>query len=446
MIKRSLILPLLAGGVGAAVYFLAPPMTENEVSYVTAEATEGELQEVVTTSGSLQAVVTVEVGTQLSGRISELFVDFNDSVSKGQTIAKLDPQSFEARRAEASASLEMARAGVLIKEAELERSLAELDDAQANLAVLTARRDGALARYEAAVADSARKRNLGERRVITLEEQEIAELNDRIAAAALREAEAIVDAHRIKLSVARANVARQEADLVIGRANIPQKKAVLELAEVELQRTVILAPIDGVIIDRNVSEGQTVAASLEAPTLFTIAQDLTDMELHARVDETDIGLVKKGQLVEFAVDAYPDRVFSGEVTQVRLAPEIVQNVVTYTVVIKTRNDELLLLPGMTARIRILVMKSGPVLTVPIAALDFRPVGGAAGDDGSGSGPERVWVLRNDRQPKPVAVNTGMRDRTHAAVTSGALKSGDRVITSAFATRSDRRVFGIKIGF
>jgi len=446
MSKRGLGALLLLGLLGAAGYYFAAGGVEPNTSYVTAEVSEGRLREFVTASGSLQAVVTVEVGSELSGRISELLVDFNDAVAKGQIIAKLDPESYEARRAEASASLEIAKAGVAIKAAELERASAELDDAEANLAVLTARRDGALARYEAAVTEADRKESLGSRNLITREELETAELNRRIASAALREAEAILDAHRLKVSVARANMARQEADLLIGRAYVPQKQALLELAEVELERTEIKAPIDGVVIKRSVSEGQTVAASLEAPTLFTIAEDLSEMELHARVDETDIGAVKIGQPVEFSVDAYPDRVFTGEVIQVRLAPEIVQNVVTYTVVIRTRNDRLLLLPGMTARISIRVMESDPVLRVPVAALDFRPETLPGGDAQGAPDREQVWVLGDDQTPRRVEIATGLRDRTHAAVTAGALDVGDEVITNAFATRPDRRLFGIKIGF
>ncbi|MYM54092.1 efflux RND transporter periplasmic adaptor subunit [Thalassovita mangrovi] len=442
MRKRLFIALIFIGLAGAAVYYSDAASPETEPNYITADVTEGPLQEVVTATGSLQAVVTVEVGSELSGRIAQLLVDFNDVVTKGQPIARLDAKRFEARSSEARASLRIAKVGVEIKQAELDRSLAELEDAEANLAVLTARRDGALARQEALTAEAKRKADLGSRNLITLEETETAQMNARIAAAALREADAILTAHRLRIDVARANVDRQKADLQAGQALIPQKQALLELAEADLERTTILAPIDGVVIKRNVSEGQTVAASLETPTMFTIAEDLSEMELHARVDETDIGAVKIGQPVSFSVDAYPTRVFSGEVTQVRLAPEIVQNVVTYTVVIRTRNDQRLLLPGMTARLAIRVMETEPVVKVPIAALDFRPETAAPDDQDR----PRVWVMGADQKPRPVDIAVGQQNRTQIAVESDALAVGDKVITSAYTTKQPRRLFGIKLGF
>lgn len=436
---------LVVGLAGAAGYYFAAGKVESHTRYITAAVSEGKLREYVTASGSLQAVVTVEVGSELSGHISELLADFNDRVVKGQPIAKLDPKSYEARRAEARASLEIAKAGVAIKQAELERAQAGLEDTEANLAVLSARRDGALARYEAAVSEADRKESLAARKLITREELEAAQLNKRIASAALREAEAILAAHRLKVSVARADVARQKADLLIGRANVPQKQAQLEVANADLERTEIKAPIDGIVIKRNVSAGQTVAASLETPTLFTIAEDLSEMELHARVDETDIGSVRVAQPVEFSVDAYPDRVFSGKVSQIRLAPEIVQNVVTYTVVIRTHNSQMLLLPGMTARIRIHVMESQPVLRIPIAALDFRPQDLPGGNAPGSSDGEQVWVLGSDQSPRRIGVTTGLRDRSYAQVTAGNLSAGDKVITNAFAVDSARHLFGIRLG-
>lgn len=408
---------------------------------MTAPAAEGTLRETVTATGSVNAVVTVEVGSQLSGRIAELLVDYNDRVFRGQPVARLDPQTYEARRSEAKATLEMAHASVSVKEAELDRAHAELEDAKAQLVVLEARLDGATARYDAAQAELNRKRALGERNLVTAEELEVAELSLAVEAAALKEARAIVDAHSIKVEVARSNVTRQEADLVNAKANIPQREALLDLAEVELDRTLIRAPIDGVVIRRNVSEGQTVAASLEAPTLFTIAQDLTEMELHARIDETDIGQVKLGQPAEFAVDAFPDRAFRGTVKQIRKAPEVMQNVVTYTVVIATENADLLLLPGMTANIRLLVMESTPLLKVPRAAIDFTPRDALGQPDSP-----VVWVLDQGETPRPVEVETGPQDRTHVAITGGDLAPGDPVVTNEIEQAAERRFLGIRIGF
>jgi HlyD family secretion protein len=428
-------------GIGLVAYDELLQQPETKTTYMTAPAVEGTLRETVTATGSVNAVVTVEVGSQLSGRIAELLVDYNDNVSRHQPVARLDSQTYEARRSEAKAALEMARASVSVKEAELDRAIAEREDARAQLAVLAARFDGATARYNAARANLERKRSLSGRNLITTEELQDAELSLAIEAAALKEARAIVEAHSIKVRVASSNVTRQEADLVNAKANIPQREALLELAEVELDRTLIRAPIDGVVIRRNVSEGQTVAASLEAPTLFTIAQDLTEMELHARVDETDIGQVKLGQTAEFTVDAFPNRRFRGTVKQIRKAPEVMQNVVTYTVIIATQNEDLLLLPGMTANIQLLVMESAPLLKVPRAAIAFTPHDALQQPNGP-----TVWVLDSAGRPRPIEVETGLRNRTHIGVTSDALAPGDPVVTNEIEQQVERRFLGLRIGF
>jgi len=445
MSGRSALLALvLVGGAGVAIAMLRSEVPPPSATYMTSEATVAPLVDAVTATGTLHALVTVEVGSQLSGRINQLLVDFNDTVSKGEPVASLDRQSYEARLSEAKAALEMARASVRIKRAELQRARAELDDAEAQIAVLEARRDGAQARFGAAEADGARNRSLADRGIVPAEQLSDAEVQEAVEAAALREAEAGLAVGRIRIEAARTNVARQEADLQNGIANIPQREAILSLAEVELDRTIIRAPIDGVVIKRNVSEGQTVAASLEAPTLFTIAQDLADMELIARIDETDIGRIHAGQQASFTVDAYPGRTFVGEVVQIRKAPEIVQNVVTYPVVIRTGNADLALLPGMTAAIRIVVMETDPLLKVPAAALAFAPSDPPADAERAGAAGPTVWVLAGDRL-REVAVEAGARDRTHVAVTGGALDAGAQVVTGEIAAPARRRLFGFGLG-
>ena len=418
---------------------------ETKTTYMTSPVLEGTLSETVTATGALNAVVTVDVGSQLSGRIAELLVDFNDPVTRGQPVARLDPGTYQARSAEANAALEMARASVAVKEAELNRAQAELEDARANLEVLTARLDGAQAHFDAANAALERKRTLRTRNLITTEEFEEAELEHKIVAAELKEARAIGQAHAIKVKVAKADVSRQKADLVNAQANIPQKEALLNLAEIELDRTVIRSPINGIVIGRNVSQGQTVAASLEAPTLFTIAQDLVEMEIHARIDETDIGKVKLGQSAKFTVDAFPDRAFEGTVKLVRKAPELLQNVVTYTVIIGTENTEQLLLPGMTANIRLLVMESEPLVKVPRAAIEFSPDDMTAQSESHAQG-SVVWVLDGNGTPRPVEVETGKHDRTYAAILDGDLRPGEQVITNEIQQEAEQRFLGIRIGF
>ncbi len=435
-------------GVLVAIYVYLQTDPVIRLTYVTAAVAKGKLRDTVTATGAVNAVVTVEVGSQLSGQLSEILVDYNDTVKRGDVVARLDKQSYEARRAEAHASLEMAKSNVAIKVAELERATADLEDTKSNLAILQARRDGAAAKRDAAEANRSRLQTLSARGVISKGDIEAATAEAKFTASALREAEAVLDTHEIKVAAAAANDARQEADLANARANIPQKEALLNLADVELERTVIRSPIDGIVIKRNVSQGQTVAASLEAPTLFTIAQSLAEMELHASVDETDIGKIAVGQRAQFSVDAFPGVVFSGVTAQIRKAPEVVQNVVTYTVVIKTQNDQLLLLPGMTASIEILVMESEEVLKIPSAALSFRPsaVTLPAEDAAAGEATGLVWVRGPSAVPTPVKVVIGGSDRSATAVLSGDLKAGDEVITTEIASPPPRSFLGIRIGF
>lgn len=437
--SSRILLGIVVLGAAFVAYSALFRQPETSMTYMTAPVVEGRLSEMVSATGSINAVVTVEVGSQLSGRIAELLVDFNDNVTRGQPVARLDAQTYEARRSEAKAALEMARASVAVKQAELDRARAELADQRALLTVLEARLQGANARHNAAAADLQRKLSLSN--LVTAEQREDAELQLEIEAAALKEAQAVVEAHAIQVLVAETNVSRQESDLMNARANIPQREALLDLAQVELDRTLIRAPIDGIVIRRNVSEGQTVAASLEAPTLFTLAQDLSEMEVHARVDETDIGKVKVGQLAKFKVDAFPGRLFEGAVKQIRKAPEVIQNVVTYTVIIATENADELLFPGMTANIQLLVMESDPVLKIPRAALAFTPSGAEAAPDGA-----VVWRLDDQGNPKALPVQTGLFDRSHAAILDGDLAAGDEVITNQIEQRGERRFLGIRIGF
>lgn len=444
--RLALLALLFIAGGGAALAFLREGNDYAKVTYLTSEATVGPVIETITATGSLQALVTVEVGSQLSGRIEKLLVDFNDPVSKGQAVASIDRQSYEARLSEAKATLEMARASVNIKRAELNRARAELKDAEAQIAVLEARLDGAKARHAAALADLERNRSLAERRVVTFEELNGAEVQEAVDAAAFREAEATLAVGRFRVQAALSNVVRQEADLQNGIANIPQREALRSLAEVELERTTIRAPIDGIVIRRNVSEGQTVAASLEAPTLFTIAQDLREMELIARVDEADIGRIQIGQQARFTVDAYPDRTFQGEVVQVRKSPEVVQNVVTYPVVIRTANADLSLLPGMTASIGIVVMETDEVLRVPIAALAFIPSNPSPDAAHSRAAGPTLWLFDGESRIREIAVETGARNRTQVAVAGEDLFSGAQIVTGEVLSPQQRSLFGLRLGF
>jgi HlyD family secretion protein len=356
-------------------------------------------------------VVTVQVGSQLSGRIDELYVDFNDTVQQGQKLIRLDQKSFKAKVAEASATLTMAKTRVHVQQAVVGRAKAELRTAATGLK---------------------RKSDLRKKGTTSIQVLDEAQGRHDSAAAAMRKA---------------------EAELAHARAEVPQKQAILDITEVELERTVILAPIDGVVIKRDVDKGQTVAASLEAPTLFTIAQDLRQMEVHARIDEADIGRITIGQRAVFSVDAFPSRKFTGEVTQIRKAPEVVNNVVTYTVLIRTGNPDLLLLPGMTATIRIVTAETDLVLKVPSAALHFQPTNTrvlirdaeakVAGGEGLAA---TVWMLDGADRPTPVDIRVGLKDIGGAEFLSGGLSEGDAVVVGESASTSGRGFFGLRLGF
>lgn len=327
-VSGLVILALVAAG-GWWMFGRAAPGS-GEFNIETAQVERGEVRRIVTASGAVRALVTVEVGSQLSGQIAELAVDFNDRVEAGDLIARIDPQTFQTRVREAEASRAVALATV-----ELQRA--------------------SLARTEA----NARTSELEVQRMRTLFER------GNASRAALDNAEAAYEASQAELAVSRAQIANAEAVL-------QQREATLAGARIDLERTEIRAPIDGVVVDRAVDEGQTVAASLSAPTLFTIAQDLSQVQIDAQIDEADIGQIAEGQSVSFTVDAYPGRQLEARVEQIRLAPTTLQNVVTYTVVISAENPGQLLLPGMTANLDIVTGEREDALTVPNAALRFRP--------------------------------------------------------------------------
>ncbi|MGX6648056.1 efflux RND transporter periplasmic adaptor subunit [Maricaulaceae bacterium MS644] len=300
----------------------------------TSELVTRDLERIVASSGRIAPLVTVEVGSQLSGQILELNADFNDEVEAGGLLARLDPQSFETRVLEAEASAEVARAQVQVSEANVVRTRSELAAAE-------------------------RAFNRAE------------ELRQRGTFS-----EAQYDLAQTAFDNARAGLAVANANLRNSRATLQQREANLESVRVDLERTFIRSPIDGVVIDRQIDEGQTVAASFNAPVLFLIAQDLTRVQIEAQIDEADIGEIESGQRVTFDVDAYPDLDFEGEVVQVRLAATDAGNVVTYTVVIEADNPRQRLLPGMTANVSIVTGRVEGALAAPNAALRFAPRGAA----------------------------------------------------------------------
>lgn len=354
----------------------------------TALVTRGEVRRVVATSGAVRPLVTVEVGSQLSGQIREIYAENGAAVRRGQEIARIDPRTFATRVQEAEAAVQVAEAGVLLQRAGVARAEANLRQAQRE--------------FDRAQSLHAR---------------------GNASQAALDAALAAFEAAEAELAIAQAEGANAEATL-------QQRKAALESARIDLDRTFIRSPIDGVVIERSVEVGQTVAASFSAPKLFTIAQDLTRIQIDAQVDEADIGQVEPGQPVSFTVDAYPERGFTGTVEQIRLAAVTLQNVVTYTAVIAAENPDGRLLPGMTANVEILTALRRDVRIVPNEALRFRPRGGAtrlARPAELPQGARSLWVLLADGTLAQEAVSVGLADREVTEITGAGPPEGTPVV-------------------
>jgi HlyD family secretion protein len=365
-------------GVVASWYFLTGSTTAPKI--VTAKVTEGPIVRSVTATGTVNPVITVQLGTYVSGPIIAIYKDYNAPVKKGQLIAKIDPSTYQV-------TVDIAHATLANSKAQLGKDQADLDYKK-----VTYERDLALYKADAVSKDT-------------------------------------VDS---AYSAWQMDVAQVKLD----RANIQQQTANVAAAQVNLNYTNIVAPVDGTVVSRNVDVGQTVAASFQTPTLFLIAKDLTKMQVDSNVSESDIGYVKQGQKATFRVDAFPDRDFEGVVAQVRQAPITVQNVVTYDVVVSVENPELLLKPGMTANVNVVTASKGKVVRVPIDALRFAPPGQPPADsaalDGAPGRQTRVWMLEN-RKVTPVTITTGLSDGTWVEVADGDLQAGDRVVTDEIRT-------------
>ena len=372
--------------VGLATWLWARGESEGARGFVTEPVDRGPIAATVTATGTVNPVTTVQVGTYVSGPIRAIDVDFNSPVAKGQRVAKIDPAQFQVRVDQAAANLATARARVA--------------KSRADLGLKTRNRD--------------RNRVLRARDLIAQQE----------------------------LDAFESDHAQAVAQVALDEAGVQQVEAALSEAKINLSYTDIVSPVDGVVVSRNVDVGQTVAASFQTPTLFQIAQYLTQMQVNSNVSESDIGTVKEGQPASFSVDAYPGRVFEGRVAQVRNAPLTVQNVVTYDVVVQVDNSDLALKPGMTATVEITTDRREDVLRLPVRALRFKP--DPAGEPGSGekaplapsegkrtaaAGPAAVWVLEDSGEAKRVEVRIGLRDDRHAEVLEGGLAPGDAVAIS-----------------
>ena len=433
---------------------------KGEPQYFKDSVTRGSVRQVVDATGTINAVTTVQVGSQVSGTISELHADFNSTVKKNQVIARIDPSLFEGAVLQARADLEKSRANAATAKANLEKARATAAQAK---------------------ADFDRTSTLAGKGVFSQQQLDLARANNETANAA---------------------VAAAQADLNQSIADQSQKSAALSVAQTNLDHTIIRAPIDGTVVSRNVDGGQTVAASLQAPTLFSIAQDLTKMQVYAKTDESDVGGIRAGQEVTFKVDAFPKETFRGVVSQIRMNPTTVQNVTTYDTVVNFDNPNKKLFPGMTAYVTIPVATADDVLRVSNMALRYKPeldpaklaelckqyqitspgcgggtgqragngTGGGTGDgrgQGGGSGQPNpsgysggqgqgqrnadhaiIWKLHEDNSLEPVKVKIGITDRTVteiAQVMQGQLKEGDKVVTGAASKNAGRPQTGAPLG-
>ncbi len=384
--KRYLLLAavvLLAIAVGA--YFLL--RTKPEATYRTAKVERGMIISSVSATGNLSAVITVQVGTQVSGTIQQLYADFNSRVKKGQAIAQIEPALFNAQ-------VEQTRGNYLSAEANLEKAKVTVVDARRTM----------------------------ERNRQLIKDGIIAQSDFDFALTALDSA---------------------LASLKAAEASVIQVHGAYDQAQTNLRYTTIRSPVDGIVVSRNVDVGQTVAASFQTPTLFTIAQDLTKMEIDTSVDEADIGRLREGQPVSFTVDAYPESRFVGKVRQIRNSPVITQNVVTYVVVIVVDNRDLKLKPGMTANVSIETARKENVLKIPSAALRFKPKGAKDAKEKPSGGEQRrlkkevtqqVYLLGADNKPVPVTVKTGISNDGQLELVDGNLKENDEVIVELVSTQ------------
>jgi HlyD family secretion protein len=505
---------LLGGGFMAAVVLAGFYFWGNESStpqYLTARIERGNLRNTVTATGALQAVTTVQVGSQASGTISALYADFNSVVKKGQVVAQLDPavpraqveqaranvQQARASLAQARAAVVNARAGIsdaqarsLAARTTVQNNQAGVSGAEANVAVLKAQQDDALSLLK-------QQESLLKAGVIAQRDYDVAVTSYKTAEA--RYNQAVAQLNQAKLTEqsassagiaqstaaveqSQAQVQQAQAQVQQTAAQVQQAEAALSLAEVNLSHTTITSPIDGIVVSRDVNVGQTVAASLSAPTLFTIANDLTQMQVIANIDQADIGLVEQAKSVRFSVDAFPGKEFEGKIEEMRLNPVNVQNVVTYNVVIDVNNPEQKLKPGMTANLTITIDERNNVLKVPNSALRFTPQdatgqrtgsgGNAAGGQGQGQGRRRqqgdnvgaagaaqgnggenrfapasapvlpgqvrvVWVLGQNGKPERRRITVGLSDGAATEVVDGELNEGDMVITGQQISGANR---------
>lgn len=376
MKKVLLVLVILIAGLGVWAYASRHPDASAEIArnYRTEHIQRGNIVAAVSATGTITPTTTVIVGSQLSGQVVEISADYNSQVKAGQVLARLNRDTLLARLDGARADLAQMRAARLLADAQAEKNRAETRRAEAQLADVSAQLERANVMLADAEATFERQTALKARGIATEVTMQAATTQRDAQMTAKRSAEAQTASSRAQLAALMADAKVIEAQKASGDAQVLKAEAVVRQIEVDLANSEIRSPVDGVVVQRNVELGQTVAASLQSPTLFLVAQDLKLIEIYVNLDEADVGRVKPDQVVEFTVNAYPGRTFRGRVKQIRLGSQTVQNVVIYTTVVEVPNADMALLPGMTANLRIFTDRKQDVMRVPNAALRWQPAG------------------------------------------------------------------------
>lgn len=402
---------------------------QNQISYQTVLVERGSIQASVTATGTLNAVVDVLVGSQVSGNIKALYADYNTKVTKGQLVALIDPEVFQTQVDQAQAALGSVHSAVVTAGAQVVKATADVSGTIANEKSVESMAAKDRANALNAKMQWERLNKLFEEGVISQQDHDAAKASYDASQAQLVATESQIDAAKQTIQSAQAQVRVVQSQLNSVQAQERQSQAALEQAKINLKHTRIVAPVDGTVIARRMDVGQTVAASFQAPTIFEIAQDLAKMQLDTNVDESDIGNIIDGQKATFTVDAYPTTTFHGQVTNVRKAPINAQNVVTYDVVIAVSNPDLKLFPGMTANARILIAKLDDTLKVPNAVLRLHPSAAVLKQIGLPSpqtGKQEIYALRGGKL-QVVPVTLGLSDGRFTAVTAGDLRVGEPVV-------------------
>lgn len=415
-------------------WFVWQSYSQSRIVYESQPLDFGTIQAGITATGTLNPVVSVQVGSQVSGNIKALYADFNTKVQQGQLVALIDPQIFQAQVDQAAGAAASMHSAVVAAQAQVEKARADVSSATAGknnlMAVLAKDRANAVnAQFQWQRMDGLFKDG-----VVSQQDHDSAKAAFEASEAQLTADQSQIDAADHNVQAAEAQVRVATTQLNAAQAQERQAQASLRQANISLEHTRILAPVSGTVIARYMDVGQTVAASFQAPTIFNIAQDLTKMQVDTSVDESDIGSIRTGQAATFTVDAYPGTTFRGQVTDVRKAPTTTQNVVTYDVVLAVANPDLKLFPGMTANVAILTSRQENTLKVPNAALRFRPsseVLKQAGLSAPKPGQLQLYIMAGGK-PRAVPVSLGISDGRFTAVTGADLKKGDQVVVRAQA--------------